>query len=363
MPHYCSPSAAESTYSGGAEPCAAHKQARGDCLLSPTTGETRALIVAAMVHSRRWIADEIERLDPETDYEAIWRLTSTYGLDEFALNLVYAHLFPHFVVPMHGAETVYRGGDGKIVDRATQRVEDTIRHNLIWWSYGPSHERTRASVAKINRLHAHYARQYPGNLSHLDDYVYTLCFSAASLHRFFLKLGLPGYTDKQKIAAHRFWKEMSALFLDEAGDPISGFPEDWEGIIAYLDEFENRPWPAHGVGREMTNAVLDQFAFRFFPRPLHGVGRALVASTYHPTVWRVHQVDVPRPRVRKLLLHTAGLMIRLKKLAPDPTVNYQEMLEAMTEEQRRERRQGITELDRRFSVWFRERHGLPAKAA
>ena len=45
---------------------------------------------------RRWIAAEIERLDPATDYEAIWRLTSSYGLNDFALNLVYAHLFPHW---------------------------------------------------------------------------------------------------------------------------------------------------------------------------------------------------------------------------------------------------------------------------
>ena len=56
-----------------------------------------------MKQPRRWIADEIERLDPERDYEAIWRLTSSYGLDDFALNLVYAHLFPHFYLPSHGA--------------------------------------------------------------------------------------------------------------------------------------------------------------------------------------------------------------------------------------------------------------------
>ena len=70
-----------------------------------------------------------------------------------------------------------------------------------------------------------------------------------------------------------------------------------------------------------------------------------------------------RRGVRTPLLRIAGLMIRLKKLGPDPTSNYQEMLEALTEEERRERRQGIATLDRRFSVWFRDRHGLPAKAA
>jgi hypothetical protein len=26
----------------------------------------------------KWIADEIERLDPEVDYERIWKLSTTY---------------------------------------------------------------------------------------------------------------------------------------------------------------------------------------------------------------------------------------------------------------------------------------------
>ncbi|WP_215453066.1 hypothetical protein [Streptomyces sp. ATCC 21386] len=67
---------------------------------------------------------------------------------------------------------------------------------------------TKKSVEDINKLHAFHAKRYPGNLAHQDDYVYTLAFSAASLHRFNLKLGLPGYTEKQKIAAHHFWREM-----------------------------------------------------------------------------------------------------------------------------------------------------------
>ena len=49
---------------------------------------------AARTRPRRWIAAEIESLDPATDYEAIWRLTSSYGLNDFALNLVYAHRSP-----------------------------------------------------------------------------------------------------------------------------------------------------------------------------------------------------------------------------------------------------------------------------
>lgn len=68
---------------------------------------------------RRWTAAEIESLDPAADYEAIWRLTSSYGLSDFALNLVHAHLLPHFYLPSHGSQPLWDGGDGKVVERPT----------------------------------------------------------------------------------------------------------------------------------------------------------------------------------------------------------------------------------------------------
>lgn len=317
-----------------------------------------------MSTSRRWIARRIEELDPETDYVEIWRLTSTYGLNDFALNLVYAHLFPHFYVPRHGAQPLWHKGDGKAVERATQRFEDTVRNNLVWWHYGPHHPKTQKSVEGINKLHAFHAKRYPGNFAHQDDYVYTLAFSAASLHRFNRILGLPGCNGKQKIAAHRFWQEMGRLFVDEHGNPVMDFPKDWDAMVAFIDNFENRPWPEHEEGHMATHAVLDQFAHRYFPRPLHGLVRALVMSTLHPTTWRVHGVTPPPAPVRALLLRTTGLMLRVQKaLLPDPAENYQQQLEALTRQDRRERAAEIRRLDEDFSAFFRKRHGLPPRAA
>jgi hypothetical protein len=317
-----------------------------------------------MKQPRRWIAQRIEQLDPETDYVEIWRLTSTYGLTDFALNLVYTHLFPHFYVPRHGAKPLWHNGDGKVLERATQRVEDTVRNNLLWWHYGPHHPRTQKSVEGINKLHAFHAKRHPGSFAHMDDYVYTLCFSAAALHRFNLKLGLPGYTEKQKTAAHRFWFEMSKLFTDEHGNTIMDMPEDWDSLMAFVDEFENRPWPENEDGRWVTLAILDQFAYRNFPRPLHGLARALATSTMHPTTWRVHGMTPPPALVRALLLKTTGLGLRIQQtLLPDPTTNYQEAMEAQTRQERRDRSDGIRRLDEDFSTYFRRRHGLPPRGA
>jgi hypothetical protein len=311
---------------------------------------------------RRWIADELATLDPVRDYEAVWRLTASYGLDDFALNLVYAHLFPHFYLPHHGARPLWDEGDGKVVEHALQRVEDTVRNNLVWWFYGPSHPRTRRSVESVNKLHAFHAKRYPGTFAAQEDYVFTLAFSAASLHRFNLKVGLPGYTEQQKIAAHLFWQRMAELFVDESGNRILGFPADWDDLVAFVEEFESRDWGGSRQGEMVTKAILDQFAYRFFPRPLHSLGRAIVASTLHPNCWTSHRVSPPPRWVRRILLWTTGRMIRLQQVVkPDPEHAYVEDLEALTKDERRARVSSIKAFDEEFARYFRARHGLPPR--
>jgi hypothetical protein len=57
-----------------------------------------------------------------------------------------------------------------------------------------------------------------------EDYVFTQAFSAASLHRFNLKVGLPGYTEKQKIAAHLFWNTWPTCSSTRTVNPSSASP-------------------------------------------------------------------------------------------------------------------------------------------
>jgi hypothetical protein len=113
----------------------------------------------------------------------------------------------------------------------------------------------------------------------------------------------------------------------------------------------------------VTKAVMDQFAFRFFPRPLHGFGRALAISTWHPNCWRAHNVMAPPAPVRRILLGLCGLIIGTQKaLKPDPVMAYHETLEAQSKDERRDRTRRIRDLDSAFSAFFRNRHGLPPRA-
>src|SRR5262249_7733522 len=144
-----------------------------------------------------------------------------------------------------------------------------------------------------------------------------------------------GYTDKQKVAAHLFWQHMAGLFVDEDGSKILGFPADWNSLIAYIEDFESRPWPPTESGMMVTQAILDQFAYRWFPAPLRGLGRAMAASPLHPNCWKPHRVAAPGLLARRILLRATGLMIRLGQLvAPDPDRTYYEDLTAVTRDQR-----------------------------
>ncbi|KAI8286594.1 hypothetical protein K4K60_000303 [Colletotrichum sp. SAR11_57] len=188
----------------------------------------------------KWIAKAVDSLDPETDYELIWRLTSSYHLSDFTNNLIYTLTFPNFVVSSHGSTPVWRSDGGKVVHKASDRVDRTEHYNMAWWYYGPSDQRCRDAVDRINQLHAGLANRYPDTFTHNEDYVYTLTFSAVLMHRLRLRLGLSGFTEKQKIAAHHFWRDMMPLFkLEGNGVQITGFPDDFEGCITFCEAYEN----------------------------------------------------------------------------------------------------------------------------
>jgi hypothetical protein len=151
----------------------------------------------------KWIAAEIERLDPETDYERIWALSATYWVDEFMMSFLY-----------------------------------------------------RRAMAEL------------------------------------------------------FWTEHGA---------VTGWPEDFAGMVAFLDEWESRhtEWTAEGAA--CTRAVLDQFAARWFPRPLHFLGRAMLTSFYGEPIRRVHHIDPPGPATVALM--RAGLrsyVTAKERILPDP---------------------------------------------
>jgi hypothetical protein len=276
---------------------------------------------SADTRGRKWIKRRIDELDPLVDYEEIWRLTSLYNVNDFQFHWFYALTFPYFLVTVRGAESVYRDGKGKMDLQATKRVDDTVDHMVVWWEHGPHSPATRRSVEMINKLHAHWARQYPGYFSYAEDYVNTLCYEATSMHMLQRSLGLPGYNERQKIAAHRFWSEMADLFTVENGRPlteVATMPESFEAMEAFRHEYDAQPWPDNPAGQAATVSFVEHFATRWFPRPLRFFGRALVTSFYDENVQRVQAIAPPAPPLRWVARNLIKVLILLtERVRPD----------------------------------------------
>lgn len=309
--------------------------------------------------SYHWIKKRIESLDPYEDYEEIHRLGTSYGSNDFINNLCYGLIFPNFIVTEWGSAAVWRDDGGKVLHRGATRVEDTEHNNMIWWYYGPRDERCLKSIAYINSLHARLAKNTPGLFSHNDDYIYTLAFSVIFNHRFALKLGLPGMSDKEKIAFFLFWRELSKHFVSEGQVPLHGFPDSFEGCIKFCEDFENAPKPGSEQGHLIAEAIYEEFAFRWFPPGLHWFGRAMVVALSLPTTLKTHRVEPVHPLFASFICFVLGWFMWLHDtLLPDPAPDkaFLLQLEGMSKEEKAARDKKMRDTDKAFTPHFAKKN-------
>ncbi|KAB8070126.1 hypothetical protein BDV29DRAFT_194328 [Aspergillus leporis] len=290
----------------------------------------------------KWIRQEIEASDPYKDYVKIWRLSIEYtGVGDFTQNLIYAITFANFVGSEWGSNAIWRDDGGKVLHHAVNRK----------------------SVDVINKLHAHYAKSYPGHFSHTIDFLYVLCYTAISVHRLRTRLRLSGFTEKQKIAAHLFWKEMCRLFLVEVhGKPLEewkplidfpGFPEDWDGMYNFCEDVENNYMVATVQGHLIAEALFDQFAFRFFPPLLRHLGRALPITLSLPQTLKTHRIEEIHTVLAFIIVWSIGTFIWIiETFFPDPKISYQESLQLRSPDEKKKLRVQSIEMDMAFPQFF-----------
>ncbi|KAI8228646.1 hypothetical protein K4K54_002083 [Colletotrichum sp. SAR 10_86] len=309
----------------------------------------------------KWIAKAVDSLDPETDYELIWRLTSSYHLSDFANNLIYTLTFPNFVVSSHGSTPVWRSDGGKVVHKASDRVDRTEHYNMAWWYYGPSDQRCRDAVERINQLHAGLASRYPDTFTHNEDYVYTLTFSAVLMHRLRLRLGLSGFTEKQKIAAHHFWRDMMPLFkLEGNGVPITGFPDDFEGCITFCEAYENTPREYDERARYVGLSIFNLFAYRYFPPGLRWFGMAFPRTLSLPTTLKYFRIEPANAVLGAVIVFIVRTVFLISEvLLPDPKVPFFEQLETLPEVEVKKRKEESRTLDKSYEAFIKEKMSGP----
>ncbi|GMG51809.1 unnamed protein product [Aspergillus oryzae var. brunneus] len=319
--------------------------------------------------SYKWLSHEIQSSDPYSDYTKIWRLSIEYtGGGDFVQNLLYAYTFANFVATEWAPEIMWRNGSGKVLTQATDRVSETQCHFSTWWYYGPHHPETRKSIDTINKRHKGHAKSYPGHFSYESDYTYVICFTAISVDRLRTKLQLSRFTEKQKIAAYLFWKVMSRLFLVEVPGqdwkPLSefpGFPEDWNGMYRFCEDFEDNHMVATDKGHMIAEALFDQFAFRYFPSLIRPLGRALPISLSLPQTLKAHRIKEVNPVLACMILFVIGTLIWIMEIfLPDPKISCQESLRMHPADQSKKIKEQTRKVDAALPACFARNHQASA---
>ncbi|WP_440086351.1 hypothetical protein [Streptosporangium sp. LJ11] len=264
----------------------------------------------------KWLDRHIDRLDPETDYHEIVRLTAVFRLNEFLLNIGYVVNFMDVTMPTHGGDALIFGG--KVVHQPQRRFEDSAYFLWTWYLYPPDSEPVKRSMDLLNRIHGAVAKGIPGAFAHNEDYVQGLCLLAVLPHRLQQLCGLPGYPERVQVAYHNWARALSEHVTVEGGAAVRDFPEDFYQMVNFADEYDARQWPRTRNGHTASDAFIRQFCERWFPRPLRGVGRTLMLTVIPENMRRVQQLEDPHPLGQLLVKLGMRAMFTLQGLMPDP---------------------------------------------
>lgn len=267
----------------------------------------------------KWIAREIARLDPEVDYARIWALSTIYYADDTLVNLLYALGMPCFTQSPHGSELLMNRSH-KARSRKQDRANDTLAHFWRWFEYGPEHIEAQRSIEQVNRIHEAMAKMVADAFTN-DDFIYTTSWLGTKLHRMRRFMGLQGFSEKQKIAAHRFWRGVMLKMRGPHGY-VHSYPKSFEEMEAFVDRFEARTWPQTESGKELAEYVIDQFNEARLPKPLWGAGRQLILTFQAKHIRDLHRMGDPDPVAARLIKLFLKTKIWLEeKVLPDPKIN------------------------------------------
>ena len=257
----------------------------------------------------RWILREIELLDPYEDYELIWTLSTSYNYGDFILNVLYTMGMPNFTMPPE-TSFMLTNNTGKVLKSQQKRMSDTNATFWQWFELGPSHPDVRRSMESVNRIHMGLNKKYPGHYP-ARDFIYTCVWIGVALHRLKLSLGVPAFTEKQQIATHLYWKNLCGQFRSQEGQ-IEEFPESFDEMLRHAEEYEAQPWEHSESGKQLAEAITQQFSEAWFPRGFRWAGGQFVSAMQAPGTREVMQIPDPNWLMGKVIPKGAWLLFTMK---------------------------------------------------
>jgi hypothetical protein len=210
-------------------------------------------------HWQRHIAS----LDPETDYEQIYRILLTH---EFPWDLTQAlsmALFRTYAVP-----SIARLLDatGEFSRNAQRRYDDTALLLDEASSEGLHSAHGRRAIRRINQMHGAYDIDP-------DDMRYVLSTLVVTPTRWLEEFGWRPLSPGEVRASTLYYRELGRLMA------IKDIPETYDGFARLLDSYEAEHFAFDPAGRRVADATM-ALMLTFYPallsRPMELFSRALM---------------------------------------------------------------------------------------
>jgi uncharacterized protein (DUF2236 family) len=247
---------------------------------------------------------QIQELDPERDYQEIYRISTEYEFPWDVNRALELALFRTYAVPSVGG---LLDRTREFADRGQKRYDDTV---VLLYEMtrdgGMDSPRGRAAVRRMNRIHGRYP------ISN-DDFLYVLSTFVVVPVRWMSRYGWRPYSRHEVRATVNNFRHMGRLM------GLKDIPETYEEFSTFLDEYERKHYAYNEPSRRVAEATIAVFQgwFPGFLRPL--ARRGVLALTDPPLRQALGLRRSPRALevAADRALRARALAVRLLPARPD----------------------------------------------
>jgi hypothetical protein len=242
---------------------------------------------------------EMERLDPEIDYERIYQISSQR---EFPWDLTQAlsfALFRTYAVPRIGqllAET------GEFTERTQKRYDDTALILGEILEHGAASERGRAAIRRMNQMHGRYPIANA-------DLRYVLSTFVVVPKRWLDAYGWRPYAPVEIQAVTNYYRALGRYMN------IQDIPKTYEDFEQTMDEYERWFFAFDEGGRAVSDATLGLLD-DWYPGPLGRVMRTVSLCLMDAPLLAAFGYRPPPPLLRRAVRGGLQLRGRAERLMP-----------------------------------------------
>lgn len=215
-----------------------------------------------MLRRTHWLR-HLGSLDPETDYEEIYRVTVTHEFPWDMSQALSFALFRTYAVPSIGR---LLDQTGEFAQRPQKRYDDTVLLLDEISLRGLHSEGGRRAVRRINQMHGCY------DISN-EDMRYVLATFVVVPRRWMDDYGWRPFTGTEVEASTRYYQELGRLM------GIRDVPETYDAFARLMDDYEAAHFGFDAGGRRVADATLALMK-TFYPRvaswPVDVFSRALM---------------------------------------------------------------------------------------